>query len=347
MHNFRKNRISSTWLWCLLFILCLSGLTFAQQSTTGPEPPPGLDRGMAIDKNSPVIISGVPAYLWHHGCGPTAVGMVIGYWDSHGYDALVPGDASTQTAAANDMMACDDGFGTCGLPQSNHFQDYACPKDYSPSPLEPDLSESGGAHTDDCVADYMYTSQSARNNYYGWSWFSHVPRSFTLYVDQINPDYAPVAQNIYFSQFSWEDYKVEIDNNCPVVFLVDTNGDGSTDHFVTGIGYDDATNQYCVHDTWNTSQHWYTWRQIAIGASWGIYGVTTFHFENFTCGDANGDDVINIGDAIHVINYVFKGGSAPDPLAAGDANCDDSINIGDAVYIVNYVFKSGPAPCCP
>ncbi len=30
----------------------------------------------------------------------------------------------------------------------------------------------------------------------------------------------------------------------------------------------------------------------------------------------------------------------------GDANGDGSVNVGDAVYIINYVFKSGPAPNC-
>ena len=30
-------------------------------------------------------ISGVPAYIWRCGCSPTAAGMVLMYWDSHGY----------------------------------------------------------------------------------------------------------------------------------------------------------------------------------------------------------------------------------------------------------------------
>jgi hypothetical protein len=30
-------------------------------------------------------ISGVPYYPWRTGCSPTASGMVLGYWDSHGY----------------------------------------------------------------------------------------------------------------------------------------------------------------------------------------------------------------------------------------------------------------------
>lgn len=67
----------------------------------------------------------------------------------------------------------------------------------------------------------------------------------------------------------------------------------------------------------------------------------------FVCGDANGDGTINVGDAVTIINYVFKGGPAPVPLAGGDANGDGDCNVGDAVYHINYVFKGGPAPVCP
>ena len=69
--------------------------------------------------------------------------------------------------------------------------------------------------------------------------------------------------------------------------------------------------------------------------------------EAYMCGDANGDKAVNIGDAVFVINYIFKGGAAPVPVKAGDANCDHACNVGDAVYVVNYIFKGGPAPCCP
>jgi len=67
----------------------------------------------------------------------------------------------------------------------------------------------------------------------------------------------------------------------------------------------------------------------------------------YTCGDATGDLVINVGDAVFVINYVFKGGQAPNPLGGADANCDGVVNVGDAVYVINFVFKGGFAPCCP
>lgn len=67
------------------------------------------------------------------------------------------------------------------------------------------------------------------------------------------------------------------------------------------------------------------------------------------CGDANGDETVNVGDAVYIIGYVFKGGPAPEPLCAADANGDGDVNVGDAVWLISYVFKGGPPPvegCC-
>jgi subtilisin family serine protease len=62
-------------------------------------------------------------------------------------------------------------------------------------------------------------------------------------------------------------------------------------------------------------------------------------------GDANNDGNVNIGDAVHINNYIFKGGPAPQPdVLTGDANCDGTVNTGDVYYIVNYIFHGGPAP---
>ena len=77
----------------------------------------------------------VPAYLWRDGCGPTATGMVLGYWDGHGFPDLVPGDASTDTPAAYQMIAS---HGTAGAP--GHYEDYSLPEDDAGA-LAPDRSE--------------------------------------------------------------------------------------------------------------------------------------------------------------------------------------------------------------
>jgi C1A family cysteine protease len=66
----------------------------------------------------------------------------------------------------------------------------------------------------------------------------------------------------------------------------------------------------------------------------------------FLAGDANGDGDINVGDALHIINYVFKEGPPPVPYEAGDSNCDLVVDIGDAVHLINYIFRGGSPPGC-
>lgn len=63
------------------------------------------------------------------------------------------------------------------------------------------------------------------------------------------------------------------------------------------------------------------------------------------CGDANGDLLVNITDAVFIIDFIFNGGAAPDPLESADANSDGLVNITDAVYLIRYIFNGGPAPC--
>ncbi len=69
----------------------------------------------------------------------------------------------------------------------------------------------------------------------------------------------------------------------------------------------------------------------------------------YLCGDANSDVVVSISDVVFLINYIFAGGPAPDPVLRGDADCTNSVNISDAVSLINYIFGGGPAPCaaCP
>jgi hypothetical protein len=68
---------------------------------------------------------------------------------------------------------------------------------------------------------------------------------------------------------------------------------------------------------------------------------------NVLCtGNANGDDITDVADAIFLLNYLFKGGPAPSPLLIGNVNCDGTVDVGDAIYLLNYLFKAGPPPRC-
>jgi uncharacterized delta-60 repeat protein len=66
-----------------------------------------------------------------------------------------------------------------------------------------------------------------------------------------------------------------------------------------------------------------------------------------TRGDTNRDGIIDLGDVVFLINYLYKNGPAPCPSEAGNANCDETIDLGDVVYLINYLFKGGPPPCEP
>ena len=77
------------------------------------------------------------------------------------------------------------------------------------------------------------------------------------------------------------------------------------------------------------------------------YDYATIKYVQFLCGDANKDGVVDVGDVVYLINYLYKNGPAPVPiLKAGDASCDGVVDVGDVVYLINYLFKNGPEPCC-
>jgi hypothetical protein len=62
-------------------------------------------------------------------------------------------------------------------------------------------------------------------------------------------------------------------------------------------------------------------------------------------GDANHDLIVDVGDVIYIVSYLYNGGPDPLPLESADVNCDGIVNVSDVVYLVNYLYKGGPPPC--
>lgn len=79
-----------------------------------------------------------------------------------------------------------------------------------------------------------------------------------------------------------------------------------------------------------------------------VYGGADYDFtlqvEAYIRGDANFDQQIDLGDVIHIINYLFKDGPPPIPFFSGDANDDGVVDISDVIYLLNYLYKEGPPP---
>jgi len=66
----------------------------------------------------------------------------------------------------------------------------------------------------------------------------------------------------------------------------------------------------------------------------------------FVCGDVNEDGIVTSADIIYLVNHVFKGGPAPQPVpASGDVNESGTLTSADIIYLVGFVFKSGASPC--
>ncbi|UCB52686.1 MAG: hypothetical protein JSV10_00920 [Candidatus Zixiibacteriota bacterium] len=72
----------------------------------------------------------------------------------------------------------------------------------------------------------------------------------------------------------------------------------------------------------------------------------TVDVREYIAGDSNGDGIINLADVVYLVNFLYKGGSAPEPMEAGDANCDEVVNLADVVLLINYLFKGESAPSC-
>jgi len=300
--------------------------SYRQQSRTGPIPPREVlkrDAENQINKQNDFISENslpVPSYLWRHGCGPTALGMVIGYYDILGYDDLIPGSAVTQTDQVNQVIASGGDQNNPFPPGSeSHYEDYSSPEDSWPNMLDDDyITQVRIPHTDNCIADYMHTSKSTFDNYYGWCWSDDIGPAFVDYVQQQNPNYLVEFQEYYFDNgtLNWLILTSEIDLGRPMIFLVDTDGNDTTDHFVTVIDYrtHGPNNEYGCWDTWDDKKiHWEEFNQMSADVPWGIWGAWKFVFitpvpvelTKFTAY-ADGDKVIlKWSTATEVENYGF------------------------------------------
>jgi len=69
-----------------------------------------------------------------------------------------------------------------------------------------------------------------------------------------------------------------------------------------------------------------------------------------SCGDVNGDGVIDLGDLLYLVSYLYEGGSEPQcvPITVcGDIKVDGVIDLGDILYLVSYLYKGGATPGNP
>ena len=210
-----------------------------------------------------IVINGVPSYIWYRGCGPTAAGMIMGYWDAHGYPNLITAGNGTNSWTTNQQAVMDM------IASPEHISDYwgyGDGKDLVPPPP---------LHDDNCVADFMGASSGPilkdGESYENLQYVGMVEYAKYCGYPDANGFYA------YFGGL-WDIFVAEIDAGRPMEFFVDTDGDNKATHFVTVIGYDDTPSalKYACYDTYNDNVHWYAFAGKASGQLYGIQSGSWF-----------------------------------------------------------------------
>ena len=80
----------------------------------------------------------------------------------------------------------------------------------------------------------------------------------------------------------------------------------------------------------------------------GTMGSTSTHGAEFQRGDADASGRLDVTDAIHVLDYLFRGGaSALVCKDAGDADDNGQIELSDAIFILQALFQKGGSPAVP
>jgi hypothetical protein len=211
----------------------------------------------------PVVLSQVPAYEWYHGCGPTAAASVIGYWDLHGYPNLFDAsgwDNVKLTANVQDQISS---------PEHNAR--------YDPKPDDLTKPQSWNS-----IADWFRTSEDPLD--FGWSSQGNAQAAFEGYAKYRGYNFKAlcVPWDGLYGSIDWSDVVAEIDMGHPMMFLVDSNGDAITDHFVPVFGYDDRGSDglwYALYTTWSEEETvvWQQFRPMSSGYSWGVGYATYVH----------------------------------------------------------------------
>ncbi|MCK4403793.1 MAG: VCBS repeat-containing protein [candidate division Zixibacteria bacterium] len=145
------------------------------------------------------------------------------------------------------------------------------------------------------------------------------------------------------------------------VFAVDVDGDEDLDlatasEFSSDVSVllNDGDGSFTPHSVYPVGDEPYSIFAADLDGDGDLDLATANHGSDnvsvlFNClytGDCNGDSVVNIGDVVYLIGYLYRDGPAPDPEELGDVNCDGIVELGDVVYLINYVFKGGPPPKC-
>jgi len=68
--------------------------------------------------------------------------------------------------------------------------------------------------------------------------------------------------------------------------------------------------------------------------------ISGWIYTDVIAGDANSDGILDVGDLVYLLNYLYRAGMPPSPVILGDFNDDAEVNVSDIVALINYLFRS-------
>jgi parallel beta-helix repeat protein len=326
--------------------------------------PPVVFRAQAVDaveaaatSTTAVILTNVPAFNWTYGCSATSAGMMMGYYDNHGYTNMYSGPTNGGVCPLNNetywgipTWTSYNTYGECPLVATHmgyddlatygHVDDFWVSVNSSAS--DP-YTNSRTAHTwADCTADYMGTNQSAYGNVDGGTRF------------YLNPDGNPLYNYTACETEGYRDgchglrqfiesrgYSVS-DNFSQYIYGYNGNTLGFTfanfqteinhgrpvliqltGHTVLGFGYDTNSSTIYIHDTWDHSDHTMTWGGTYSSSSLTHYAVTVIRLESIalTVSDISPSTCINAGTFdVTISGAYFESGASVSLTKSGQTD---------------------------
>jgi hypothetical protein len=240
------------------------------------------------------VLPDAPAYDWYYGCSPTSAGMMMGYYDIHGYSGLSYGNlvrggtAELSTWSPAGSPLADKTIASDGYIKDFYSSDFG---DRGASKYGVSGDDIATSRSPDSLADFMGTSQDAAGNPNGsttfYYWTNGAPFTaqdaanygvgsrdgmyglweYVNYAGYADPMTNFYTQCIYGPStpagFTFSDYEKVIDAGGVVMIQV-------AGHSMFGYGYGPGNSVY-VNDTWSPGVHTMQWGgSYANLSQWGV-----------------------------------------------------------------------------
>ena len=216
-----------------------------------------------IESNGDVLLANpIPEAEYMYGCAPTAMAMVLGYYDLYGYNGIdlsnmIEGDVDLKSRGTDgnpyNMNAFDTALGRATASEDYVYRFYA--RDGKATTPEQEyeytFKEDGKTLNTDvwnCIADFLRTGQYWRGIGNLGTFVNDLQPGLDMYLQYrgYKMDYE-ITRVAGINSFSFADYMNEIDSGRPVLVLI-------AGHAMTGYGYNPDTQEIIFDDCYESGR---------------------------------------------------------------------------------------------